>query len=329
MKKTKFEKYLEENTLVIGKNLIVSPKNPFDFEFEKTEEMKGGMHTHVTRAWTEGKSWAIKEGRTDVSVPLFENVNIPFNRNFWNMLLSPLGYDIMPTSDRIAKDLREYFLIAKYFGYFEEDQKVLGDNQFVREEQKKLRKDLKNFNKRDSEISSLIKRLIGNKEDKIKLLKEAIKKADIVNYNFLVKEYVIFSKPKKAKYKKTFYIVQEWADGYTLQDYLEEDFTQKIYGRLIVFLILALYLFEQEQKVIDTRGGTVINTNWFINTENVIINPETEDVKFIDTRSLWDLTGTFAEKGIFSSDMLLHSLIESFNDFLGKYKSISSQSRRS
>ncbi|MBN1915718.1 hypothetical protein JW796_01840 [Candidatus Dojkabacteria bacterium] len=325
MKKTKFEKYLKDNTLVVGKNLKVSSKSPFDFRFERSQEMKGGMHSYVTRVWSEGKSWAIKEGRTDLSVPLLENIDIPLDRNFWSMFIGPLGYDIMPTTDRIAKDLREYFLIAKYFGYFKDNQKVLGDNQFIRKEQKKLRKELKDFYKKESDISSLIWRLIGKKEEKMKLLKEVIKKTDIVNYNFLVKEYVILSKPKKAKYEKTFYIVQEWAEGYTLQDFLEEDFTKKTYGRLIVFLILALHLFEQEQKVIDTRGGTIMNTNWFINTENIIVNPETEEVKFIDTRSLWDLTGTFAEKGIFSSDMLLHSLITSFNDFLENYKAISSR----
>jgi len=319
--RTAFEKYLEKNTLILGKNLLKTEKNPFDNKFLKIKSMKGGMHTYVTKVWDKNSVWAIKEGRSDSFIPISKNFEFPVNREFWDMLLSPLGLDIMPNDDKIAKELREYFLVAKYLGYFDKERfKVLGDNEFIIDEQKQLRKDLFNFDKKDSEIASLVKRLLNNNFEKSKILKKAICKKGIIDYNFLVKEFVILSKPTKSKFEKTFYIIQEWAEGHPLSDSIEEDFSKKVLGRLIVFIILSLFLFEQEQKVIDTRGSGVFNTNWFEETENVVINTDTDEVKFIDTRSLWDLTGNFIEKGIFSSDMLLHSFIQSFEHYLDEFK---------
>ena len=298
-------------------------KKKKDFEFKKKEDLRGGMHTHVTRVSDKdsGKRWAIKEGRTDMVLPLTKNLELPIDRQFWSDFLGPVGFDIMPTSDRVAKDLRDYFLVAKYFGYFEEDHKIFGDNEFVREEQRKLRKHLENFDRKENSISSLIGRLVDNDEKKLKLIKDAIKSRDVVNYNFLVKEYVILAKSAKSGMKKTFYIVQEWVEGYTLENFLEEDMTKKIYGRLLVFIILALHIFEEEQKVVDTRGVGLGYINQFVATENIVISPEVEGVKFIDTRSLWDLTGSFVEKGLLSSDILLASLIQTFTEYLNKLPS--------
>ena len=322
MKETKFEKYLEANTLIVGKNFKTADKNPLEFEFDKREELRGGMHTLVTKVESEGKKWVIKEGRTDLSWAITKDLSLPLDRGFWGSFLAPIGIDIMPSIDKVAKDLREYFLVAKYFGFFEEDHKILGDNQFVREEQRRLRRELGSFDKKDSGLGSLAKRLLDGDEKRIKILKDAIKRKDVLNYNFLVKEYVVLSHPVKSKIKKTYYIAQEWVDGYTLENSLEEDFTKKIYGRLLVFIILAIYLFEEEQKVIDTRGAVFSNINWFATTENVIVNTETQDVRFIDTRSLWDLSGTFAEKGLLTPDMLLASFLQTFNDYMDGYREL-------
>ncbi|HEC63875.1 MAG TPA: hypothetical protein ENI23_01120 [bacterium] len=283
------------------------------------------MNVHVTRIWDGKKSWAIKEGRTAADFPLFKQLDIPLNYEFWNAFSGPLGFDLMPKGERVTKELREYFLLAKYLGFFIEDFKVLGDNDHVRSEQKKLRKELLNFDKKKSELGSLVLRLIDNDSKKPSLLKKAISSPKVYKHNFLVKEYVIFGAPRKAKTKKTYFIVQEWVEGDTLEQTLEEDMSKEIYGRLLVFIILSLHLFEQEQKLVDMRGKSLVNTNWFVRTENIIVNIETEDVKFIDTRWLWDMTGNFVEKGILSADMVLHSLLQAFDIYLNEYKKLTTK----
>lgn len=149
------------------------------------------------------------------------------------------------------------------------------------------------------------------------------------NENFLKDEELVIGHPphltqeeinlavsKGKEVPITYYIFQEKVEGniVSLGEISEKELTKRkeLAEKLLTFALLLKKMYEDTKKMIDTRPEHIWKTpfEWFQKTGNLLIDKNTNNVYFIDTRWLWDSNVRFLGKnGLHLVDRLGHRSI--------------------
>jgi hypothetical protein len=135
------------------------------------------------------------------------------------------------------------------------------------------------------------------------------------NDNFLKDESIAIGRPRNLSQEKvdtlikagkhapsTYYIFQEKVTGdvVSLSDMKDNDLKERpmLIEKLITFALLQKKMYEDTGKLIDTRPDELFKSHleWFQKTKNILIDKNTNNLFFIDTRWLWDSETRFIGK---------------------------------
>lgn len=233
-------------------------------------------------------------------------------------------FQVYPDNDFIVRGLLEHLLMKEYFGYEES-----GPKNYSQENREWVAKSLED---RSSQFFKEIACVVG--ASSMNEVAKIFRKYE--NYNFLPKEQTEVGHPPgidQAEIKKlrsigkrvpvVHYIIQEKISGpgvSVLSKTKEEDLVEhpEIVEKLITFLILIKKMYLDNGKLIDTRPEEMARHpfEWFQETDNILVDKETEDVSFVDTRLLWDKKSCIGEKGV---NLIKHLGIRSIDRALKKY----------
>lgn len=210
---------------------------------------------------------------------------------------------VFPTKESIIKAYEEeYLLIKKYFT-------PLPENSEEKNPRKEIISDLQN--EKTKFYKGLLKTL-KNKEA-IELVKTVFR--EHVNDNFLKDEHLVIGHPPHLTQEEmdklhkrgkgapiTYYIFQEKVEGniVTLGEITRQELIKRkeLVEKLLTFALLLKKMYEDTEKMIDTRPEHMLETplEWFQKTGNLLIDKNTNQVYFIDTRWLWDSNVRFLGK---------------------------------
>lgn len=329
MSEKEFQKYLNKYSVDHPKEYHYVYESPLSLPFENVEFIGEGLFSRVFKVKTEDRFWIIKEGRYDLKLPVFSMGQVPLPRKVLSNFFKVFGMNLMPTHKFALEQLKEYCLLSRYLGFFNQDGKnpILGFDKNITNDQRDIRRRVKDSIFEEDEFAEIILEFVKTFKNYHKI-KKIFEYEDILNYNFLPKEYLILSTTsgiKKyfkliSKKKETYYIIQEWIDGEPLGKIKDTDIIQnkKLASTLILLIILAIYMTVKEKRVIDSKpdGTWYLIDDWFGKTGNIFIQEDSNNVKFIDTRWLWNhKEGNILQKGLGVSD----KIVAAMGKYLTKY----------
>ena len=241
--------------------------------------------------------WVIKEWRWDIDIPLiFGTKNIhgqPLQK-----LLSPFSYKFLPTKEEAWRQYQEYLLLVRYFWFFDDAYEYYPDYEAITHFQNGLRWNIEifwnilhaRFDINMLEIDDNFPRF----------------------HNFLPREYMGYgaSISKENKNKKTSYIAQEFIRWVPFSEKKIEDLSKEELKQVYLLCILILICYVQTGKIPDTRPTSDPKHwgQWFLHTENIFVT-ESQGIKMVDTRWLWDVDGNIIKRGIMIPELILQSVI--------------------
>jgi hypothetical protein len=226
---------------------------------------------------------------------------------FSTWLFGTKSVEIYPTPESAMRAYKEeYKLIKKYFSPIDRDNSLENGEKDPRQE---LSIDLRNP---QSKFFKEMRELLGDDQ--------LIRKLDNIfdkhgDENFLKDENMIIGLPRNLSQEKinalrkagkhvpsTYYIFQEKVTGdvVSLSDMSDEDLKERpmLIKKLITFALLQKKMYEDTGKLIDTRPDELLRRRleWFQKTGNILIDKNTNNLFFIDTRWLWDSKTRFIGK---------------------------------
>jgi hypothetical protein len=276
------------------------------FDMAKLERMSSGLQARVFKH--KEFNWVIKEGRWDLEVDFFGTGKIPLNIKLMEKFLGLFSFSFRPRLKEVLRQYNLYLKFAEYFGFFEKKGDYFHPNiNEIHSSQRHLRNSLLYFK---PEIEKHFHFKINDKIDSILL-------SDVRFHNFLPKEYLLYGKslsPENGAHY-TYFIVQDFIAGTNLDKLDETDLPENTTKQLIVLLYLILLMDYQIGLLPDTRPKYVISQmyNWLLKTDNIMIS--NNDVKFIDTRWLWDKNDNFVKRGLIIPEMI-ENLAKGYINFL-------------
>lgn len=246
----------------------------------------------------ENSDWVIKEGRWDIDIPLvFGTKNME-----WQPLQNFLGlfsYKFLPTQEETWRQYQDYLLMARYFGFFDETYQYYPDYEAITHFQNGLRWNLSIF-------GDILHARFG-----IKFPKNFHTDFPLF-HNFLLKEYMGYgsSISPENKGKKTSYIAQEFICGKPFSKGKVEHFSRDELRQTFLLWVLILICYIQTGKIPDTRPTKDPKHwgQWFLHTENIFIT-ESQGIKMVDTRWLWNVHDNVVKRGIMIPELILESVI--------------------
>jgi hypothetical protein len=287
------------------KSVKIAPTRTI-FDPSKLELLSGGMQARVFKH--KEFDWIIKEGRWDLELDLFGTGKMPINIKFMEKALSLFSFSFTPKLKEVIRQYDLYLKFAQYFGFFDKKGSYFHPNlELMVSAQRHLRNSLLYYK---PELEKHFKFKINSKIDSILL-------SDLRLHNFLPKEYLLYGKSisKENKDQLTYFIVQDYVEGVNLNKLDETALPPEITKQIIVLLYLILLMDYQIGLLPDTRPEFVIIQmyNWLLKTENIIVSDK--DVKFIDTRWLWDKNDNFIKRGTIIPEMI-ENLAKGYINFL-------------
>lgn len=271
----------------------------------------------------------IKIGKTEDYTPplLRDRLKMVFSRKkVSDALIKLLGpkFQIHPDQDFIKNGVAEYLLMKEYFGHDENENKNTSS-----ENREELIDSLKNS---DSPFYKEMNRVIES--NKMADVAEIIEKHK--NENFLPEEQTVVGHPpgltrKKAeelqakgeKLPMTYYIYQEKVSGQNvvpLYQLDENEFLKypELVEKLLTFAILTKKMYSDAGKLIDTRPEELAKNplEWFGKTANILVNKDTQELSFVDTRWLWESDSRIGRNGL---DLVKHLGIRSIDNAIRKF----------
>lgn len=219
---------------------------------------------------------------------------------------------IFPTKESIIEAYEEeYLLIKKYFTPLPLDSKKQNPRQELlndlKNQKSKFYKELFSLLKSDETLSLTAKTFERHQRD-----------------NFLKDEHLVIGHPHHLEQEEmdkliksgkeipiTYYIFQEKVEGdiCLLGEITKKElFNRKeLTEKLLTFALLLKKMYEDTGKLIDTRPEHLWKSpfEWFQKTGNLLIEKNTNELYFIDTRWLWDSNIRFlGKKGLHLVDRL-------------------------
>jgi hypothetical protein len=243
--------------------------------------------------------WVVKEGRWDLDLNLFGDAKLPLPAELTEKILTLFSFTFLPSQKEILRQYKAYLKFVQYFGYFEKESSYYHPNQdLIFNAQKNIRESLVFYRE---DLEKYYKFKLDPKIDEIL-------NSDVKYHNFLPKEYLLVGKSisRENKGKNTYYIVQEYIKGTLMHDNDESSLTMETKRQMVLLVYLILLMNYQIHLVPDTRPRYPIMqvNNWLTKTDNIILNKD--DVKFIDTRWLWDYNSNIIKRGIIIPDMIIN-----------------------
>lgn len=243
----------------------------------------------------------MKEGRWDLDLNLWGEVFMPLPSTPLQNVMKYMNFNFQPTKKEFVRQYRMYVKFMEYFGYFQNDNDYFHPElESIKKGQKEMRSKLKGYRPiLEDRFQFSIPKEVNNILD-----------SDTVLTNFIPKEFTFYSQSisKENKGNKTSYIFQEFIKGKPLCDFDMEDLPKKTRDKIILFLYLVLVMNYETDYIPDTRPKYPILqfAAWFHKTENIIISDEGE-VKFIDTRWMWERKSNLVKRGVLIPEMILLS----------------------
>ncbi|MCA9376847.1 hypothetical protein H6763_01410 [Candidatus Nomurabacteria bacterium] len=252
-----------------------------------------------TRAYlTNDERWVVKEGRWDLDISFFKNLNIQVPASMTESFLSAFKLYFLPNPDVIIRQFNDYLLFSEYFGYFDHRFPTNERYDRTRDKQRALRSHLDEQLVKASEFYAFD--LDQKVYDRI---------SSVLDTNLLPAEFLLYSGSisEENSGNDTYYIVQEYVRGELFHDADELEAPDIVQAKLLLVAVLVLVMAMLEDKVPDMRPRYMMgeSRDWFGLTDNVIVN-DTE-VFFVDTRWLWDLKGNFVQRGLFIPEITIES----------------------
>ena len=304
-----------ENTLKLyavfspdNKNIKMAPTQRL-FNMHDLEFISNGLNARVYKM--KNTDWVVKEGRWDLDLNLFGDAKLPLPAELTEKVLNLFSFTFLPSIKEILRQYKAYLKFVQYFGYFEKKDSYYHPNQdLIFNAQKNIRESLVFY--RD-ELERYYKINLDPKIDEIL-------NSDVKYHNFLPKEYLLVGKSisRENRGKTTYFIVQEYIKGTLMHDNDESALSQETKRQMVLLVYLILLMNYQIHLVPDTRPRYPILqvNNWLTKTDNIIIN--NNDVKFIDTRWMWDCNSNIIKRGLIIPNMIINIsksyLIDLLND---------------
>lgn len=253
-----------------------------------------GSHADIYQLNFQGKAYVVKVGKTGTYRPPFlKAFRITLSRQrvteFFEKFLGPT-FRIMPDEASIRAGLSEYRTLEAYFSDAPE---------FVA----RRRAFLVSLADRDDAFTQTLEAVVG--EGSIECICESL--AAHITDNFLPLEQVVIGHAVRRSQNPagsdaephssmlTYYIIQDAVVGDSIIPLCRIDAAdlrrnQRLIDSLITFVVLAKKMFWDTKLLIDTRPDEVIKHpfEWFSQTSNILVDCESGDIRFVDTRWLWD-----------------------------------------
>ncbi|MEI7578820.1 MAG: hypothetical protein WCJ58_02140 [bacterium] len=280
-----FEAAIQEYAITDpGKSLWEAPIAEIFSKFE-LDYLTKGSSSRVYKI--KAQNWLVKEGRWDLDIDLIGKLRLAIPASSVEKLLNQFQMSFLPTKEQIKEQLARYFELVKYLGYSED---LNSQNHNFFPVQKRIR----------SRLIASVKEYIADEKLYQKIC-DYFSNREITT-NFLVKEYLLFGKSlsPENKNKLTYFIIQEFVAGKTLHDFNLKDSDAQVKSRLIEFCLMLLLLNKEKNLIPDTRPRFLLTEgfDWLGKTDNIIITPDNQ-LKFIDTRLIWNIKDNFIKRGLF------------------------------
>jgi hypothetical protein len=306
-----FVEFLKENAYY-GEEYPLESTNVRKFLDEYTVVRIGkGMNTRVFKV--EEVDWVVKEGRWDLDVSFFENLEIQIPAQLTENFLKMFQVQFLPRPKEIKRQYDLYLRFVKYFGYFDEKSdyfhpeisSVFHSQQDIRNS---LLAEVENIeNKHNIKLDPSVERIFTN--------------TSTVTHNYLPNEYLLYGRTMSGKDsdRDTYFIFQEFVHGELLHDQELYDLDKNELEQMILLSFLVLLMRTNEKLVPDLRPRHFVAeaTDWFTNTDNLIISKD--QVKFIDTRWVWETGENVVKRGILIPEMTVESVKKYLVKALKKY----------
>ena len=292
-----------ENTLKLyaifspdNTNIKMAPTQRL-FDMKNLKFISNGVNARVYKI--NDKDWVVKEGRWDLDFNLFGDTKLPLPAELTERIMNIFSFTFLPSIKEILRQYKAYLKFVQYFGYFEKKDSYYHPNlDLINNAQKNIRDSLVYY--RD-ELEKFYKFSLDPKID-------AILNSEIKYHNFLPKEYLLVGKSisRENKGKTTYFIVQEYIKGTLMHDFDEKTLTQDTKKQMVLLVYLILLMNYQIHLVPDTRPRYMLLqvNNWLTKTDNIMLN--NKEVKFIDTRWLWDYKSNIIKRGLIIPDMIIN-----------------------
>jgi hypothetical protein len=278
------------------------------------EELGGGSHArvYILKGPDTGKEYryVVKIGELeDYSPPILKALKLSFNRQkMSDFLVKFLGptFKIMPDLEYIKNGLAEYLLMKNYFSPKEpETASEINPELSVREA---LIQELDNKN------SVFCKDLPELSEHELVICSKAMRQHSADEFlpnermgvgptKNLTEAEQLQLKAEGKELQKTYFIIQERVlgnDVVSLSEITDQDLARnpEIARKLLAFALLTKKMYLDTGKLIDMRPEELAKNpfEWFQKTANLLVNRENSDVKFVDTRWLWDKKSPIGKK---------------------------------
>ncbi len=261
-----------------------------------------GMQAYVYRI--EDTNYVLKEGRWDLDIPVTSKTNIRIHPTMAGLILNTVSYPFLPTEQEVARQFKLFNILRQYFGYAHTDKHpTFKTSATLLRKQKAVRVNLPAmFHEIQDEYKIQMKRELHDI-----LLGDNVKHPNtLTKSNFLPDEVLLYGEsihPKQSG-KQTFYIVQEFVDGQRMADIKPDTQPENIKSKLYLFAYLVLYMHMETSYVPDLRPRHLASPKeWFTGTDNIVITED--DVRFIDTRLLWNTEDKPIQRGLIIPDLNL------------------------
>jgi hypothetical protein len=239
-------------------------------------------------------NWVVKEGRWDPSIEIFFNLRMKIPGKLLEIGNKYTKFTFLPSLKEAIRQYSEYQLMMKYFGYFQSDEI------YYHPEREKI---FKTQNEIRNKVPKIIQKI--NQKYKTNLSESTFTKEEL-QHNFLPKEYFLFGKSisKQNKEKDTYLIFQEFVEGLSLRNFKIQALEQKTKRQLKLLVVLMLGLYFETGKLVDTRPKypVIEFLRWLDKTDNIFVD-NSGNVKFIDTRWMWD-----SKKNLFARGFVIPEL---------------------
>lgn len=304
----KLELQLKELAYYGGDSDLISVEIENVVDLKSLSPLGKGLNTRVFKIGDTG--WVLKEGRWDLDANLFKNLNISLPTGPTESVLNKFELYFLPNQEEIKRQYGLYLDMVEYYGYFKKEGSYYHPNLgVIFREQELLRKTFLKF------LDSVCKEFgIDSLQSQLsELLTE-----DLLETNFLPKEYLLFGKSfsEENKGKDTYFIFQEMFQGRMLHDISIDQVDHKTKNRLVLLGYILLLMSITKELVPDLRPRYFVTEgyDWFFNTDNIMVS-DTE-VKFIDTRWMWNMKDNVVKRGIIIPELTIESTKKFLIDIL-------------
>lgn len=288
------------------KNVRIAPIRSI-FHKEKLSMLSEGIQARIFKH--KDYSWVIKEGKWDLQLELFGTGKIPINAILAEKVMNFFSFTFRPHLKEVLRQYNLYLTFSKYFGYFEKKDSFYHPQiESLLTEQRHIRNSMLYYK---PELEKHFNFKINPKIDSILLSENRF-------HNFLPKEYLLYGPSISTENANnlTYYIIQEFIEGVNLDKLDETNLQPKSTEQIILLLYLILLLDYQKGLLPDTRPKYLISQmyNWLLKTDNIKITKD-NDVKFIDTRWLWNRNDNFIKRGLIIPE-IIENLAKGYINFL-------------